>query len=528
MKSNRLSKTILLIFIVAFLLILPDIIFSFINQKFKLSHDIKVLALIIPLSFGLVINRFKFLSYFCITILCFAQIMQFSSLAYFGNFLSPYSIYLFFREIQDTFQEAGNAFFSYWYIIPLVVIPFWGISYCVMKNKRKSIIGTLILLITFCSFGYKYYNTDRPRFNPNGIRFTIDNSLKAFWGYLVIGYKKMPVKDYKPYEVIDIKGNFEEPVNIIYILGESANYNHMSLFGYKRDTTPELKTLAKQPNVYYTKGISGAICTVASCKFMLNSLREADNPIQAANDTTNLFRLAKTKRFKTFYLSNQTEHLLGSISGVNYIDVLKTKDREVKKSEKIMDDLIFEMIQSQTFTNRNFIVIHQRCVHTPYTKAISKNFKFKYKFSGDSNSMIDEYDNAMLYNDHIISGLFNYFNKQKIGKFYIIWASDHNDLLGENGLFGHGHGTLVPITADIPVIVQSNDKGFLDNFKKIYKPNHYEITKFIAQLLGYEIINPNEDGKTFFISGADFNGKCGHIKYKKDSEKREVIYFNEK
>ncbi len=526
MKFNSLNKTILLIFIVAFLLILPDIIFSFINQKFKLSHDIKVLALIVPLSFGLVINRFKLISYFCIIILCLAQIMQFSSLAYFGNFLSPYSVYLFFREIQDTFQEAGNAFYDYWYIIPLIIVPFGGISYCIMKNKRKSIIGTLILLITFCSYGYKYYTRHLPRFNPNGVRFTLDNSFKAFWGYLVIEYKKLPVKDYKPYEIIVIKSSFEEPVNIIYILGESANCKHMSLFNYKRETTPEFKTLVKQSNVYYTKGISGAICTIASCKFMLNSLREADNPIQAASDSTNLFRIAKTNRFKTFYLSNQSEHLLGSISGIPYIDVLRTKDSEVKKSEKIMDDLLFEMIQSQKFTNRNFIVIHQRCIHTPYAKAVSKNFKFKHKFSGSLTPLIDEYDNAMLYNDHIISSLFNYFNKQKIGKFYIIWASDHNDLLGENGSFGHGHGTLVPITADIPVIIQSNDKEFLNNFKKIYKPNHYEITKFIARLLGYEIVNPNEDGETFFISGVDFNGKCGHIKYKKDSKKRRIEYNN--
>lgn len=526
MENNSITKTILLTLIVVFLLIFPDIIFSFIDQNFKLSHDIKVLALIIPLSLGLVTGRFKWLSYFCIIILCFSQIMQFSNLAYFGNFLSPYSVYLFSKEIQDTLEEAGNVFFNYWYILPMVILPFAGILYCINKNKKQSILGTLILLVTFCSYGYKYYNTDRPRFNPNGVRFTIDNSLKAFWGYLVIEYKNFPVKNYKSYEVINIKDDFEEPVNIVYIIGESSNYKHMSLFGYHRETTPELKKLSQQLNVYYTKGISGAISTVSSTKFITNSLREPDNPLQAADDTTNLFKLAKEKGFKTFYISNQTEHLLSSISCVNHIDIVQTKDSNPLRSMELMDNLIFETVQHQNFTNRNFIVLHQRCIHTPYTKAINKNFNFKYKFSGSSNPVIDEYDNAMLYNDYIISSLFNYFNKQKKGKFYIIWASDHNELLGENGLFGHGHGTLIPITADIPVIIQSNDKEFLDNFKKIYRPNQYEITKSIAKLLGYEIINRNEDGKTFYISGVDFNGKCGYIKYKKDSEKQEVTYFN--
>lgn len=525
MKDNRYNSIVLVI-VVIFLLILPDIFFSFIKPGFRLSHDLKVLLLVTPLSVGLITSRFKFLSLICVVFLGIIEIMQFSSLAYFNNFLSPYSVYLFLRELQDTFQEATSAFFNYWYILPIVLIPFAGIVYCVKRSQSKSMLGTLMLLATISSYGYKYYNTDRPRFNANGIRFTIDNSLKAFWGYIIIECKNFPLNIYKPYDVARLPNTFDEPINIIYIIGESANYNHMSLFGYSRDTTPELCELSKSDNFYYTKGISGAICTVASCKFILNSLREADNPIQAASDETNLFKLAKNSGFKTFYLSNQTEHLLASISGISYIDVIKTKDHAPVKSATLNDDLLFEMIKEQTFTNRNFIVLHQRCIHTPYANAISKHFKLQQRFSGSQNSVIDDYDNAMIYNDYVISSLFNSFNKQSKGKFYIIWASDHNDLLGEKGLWGHGHGNLNPITADIPVILQSNDTEFLNNFKKIYKPNHYEITKFIAKLLGYEIKNPNEDGKTFFISGVDFNGKCGYIKYQKDGGK--VLYFNEK
>lgn len=519
MKNGYFSVLILLI-TAAFFIILPDILFSFINKNFKLSHDIKGLLLILPLSAGLVLNRFKLISIICVTLLCSVQLMQFSCLAYFGNYLSPYTVYLFFQELQDTFQEIWHVFFKYCYVIPIVVLPFIGVLYCIKRNTKKSIIGAITLLITFCYFGYKYYDTDRPRFNPNGIRFTIDNSLKAFWGYLILEYKNYPVKEYAPYRVENINNEFDEPINIIYIIGESTNYRHMSLFGYERNTTPQLIELSKQENVYYTKGISGAISTVSSCKFIMNSLREADNPIQAASDVTNLFKLAKEKGFKTFYLSNQTEHLIASISGSNYIDVIKTKDSDPIKSAEISDDLLFDRIKEQTFSNRNFIVLHQRCVHTPYLVSISKNFKAT-EFNGSQDPVVDEYDAAMQYNDSVIAGLFNHFNKQTKGKFYIIWAPDHNELLGEQGLFGHGSGTLVPVTADIPVIIQTNDEIFLNKFKNIFTPNTYEITKSIAEILGYKIINPNEDGETFYIGGVDFNGKCGYIKYKKDSQKKE-------
>ena len=523
--KKKSSSTLFMILIVSFFFILPDIIFSIVNKSFKLSHDIKILLLIIPLSSGLVVNRFKWLSILCLSILFFIQLFQFSSLAYFGNLLSPYTLYLFSNEIGDTFQEVGNMFFRYIYILPIVLLPFIGISYCLKQKSYKSIFGTLILLVSFCFFGYKYYDTDRPRFNPNGVRFTIDNSLKAFWGYITIKYKHFPIKNYKPYEVLKIKSDFEEPINIIYIIGESSNYRHMSLFGYERNTTPNLKELSKSSDFYFTTGISGSISTVASCKFIMNSLREADNAIQASKNTTNLFKLAKSNGFKTFYLSNQTEHLLSSISGVNYIDVIKTKDSNPVKSSELMDDYLIDLLSSQKFSNRNFIVLHQRCIHTPYANAFGKKFHNRNQFSGSQNQLIDEYDNAMIYNDQIISKIFNYFNKQKNGKFYIIWASDHNELMGENGLFGHGMGYLIPQTADVPVMIQSNDQTFMTKMKSIFKPNIYEITKNIANILGYEIKNPNEKDNTFYISGVDFNGKCGYIKYQKNSTNNNVNYF---
>ena len=128
----------------------------------------------------------------------------------------------------------------------------------------------------------------------------------------------------------------------------------------------------------------------------------------------------------------------------------------------------------------------------------------------------------MLYNDSFLSRVFNRFNKQKQGKFYIVFASDHNELHGEYGV--HGHGILIPQVADIPVIVQSNDKKFMSNFKKIFKPTHYEIAMEIAKLLGFEIKNPNQKENVFYINGLDYDGRGGYIELTKDLEKKTVSY----
>jgi glucan phosphoethanolaminetransferase (alkaline phosphatase superfamily) len=485
------------------------------HEVFKPAHDFKVLLLIIPLSIGLVTANSK-LSFLCVGALCIAQLMQFSHLAYFGSLISNHSIHMLIREWADVINESVSVFWRYAYVIPVVLIPFIGIAYIVncSKNGIKSFVGNIVLIAAICATGVRTY-CHHTAISPNLLRFTIDSSLKAFWGCLM-GLRNLRV--YQPYEVVDVGAKFDEPVTIVYIIGESVNYSHMSLFGYDRDTTPNLKKLAADPTFYYTVGIAGGIVTIASSRSMMNIIREPDNLNARCSSMTNLFKFAKSRGFKTFYLSAQTEHLLASISGVNYIDVLKTKDSNILKAKLLNEDYIFDLLSQQKFSDRNFIVLHQWCLHAPYSYfPSSKQFKGK----GDR---VDDYDNAMTYNERIITRLFDKFNKQQRGKFYIIWASDHNELLGEDGLYGHCH--LVPKAADIPILIQSNDSEFMKRMKDAFRPNHFEIATEIARLLGYEVRNPNEVKDVFYISGADdISDRIEFIRYRKDSENRLLEYL---
>jgi glucan phosphoethanolaminetransferase (alkaline phosphatase superfamily) len=375
----------------------------------------------------------------------------------------------------------------------------------------------------------RLYLSVTPRFNPNEIRFTICNSIKTFCGFLIITCKKYEIKQYKPYEIVELKSNLPKEMNIVYIIGESVNHKYMSLFGCEQNTTPLLKDLlVNNDTCYFTQGIAGSISTLSSIKFMMNAIGEADNPIQTSKDITNLFRLAKRRGFRTFYISSQTEHMLSSIGGANYMDVRITKDSNPLECGRFMDEYLLKNLDKQVFGKRNFIVLHQRCIHSPYRDTFSKNYKDRNIFHGSKNKIMDEYKNAMHYNDYIISAIFKKFNKQKNGKFYIIFASDHNELMGEmiggKEIYGHGHGLLLPETADIPILIQSNDKDFITKIKKIFKPTHYEIAKSIAYLLGYEVHNPNERDDTFYISGIDYNGKCGFIKLKKNLKLKKIEY----
>ncbi|MDR0630579.1 MAG: sulfatase-like hydrolase/transferase, partial [Holosporales bacterium] len=255
------NRTLIQSLVIALLLVLPDFVFSCVHKAFKMPHDIKGIVYILPLAFGLVLNKYKWISVIAVVLLCILQIIQFSHIVYFGTVISPYAIYLMLHEMEDVFSETCSIFGDFFWILPIVIIPFFAIFCCLKTTNKKHILGTILLFSMFSFFPMR--NTSASlKFAMNEVRFTIYNSIKAFSGFIVLILQDYKLKQYQSYKVIDLKPEISENINIVYIIGESVNYKHMSLFGYERDTTPLLKKLFEQnDNFYFTQGISGAIAT---------------------------------------------------------------------------------------------------------------------------------------------------------------------------------------------------------------------------------------------------------------------------
>jgi glucan phosphoethanolaminetransferase (alkaline phosphatase superfamily) len=503
----------------------PDFIFAAVSDTFKVSRDWKAILFLIPLSLGLVLSP-RWLGGIVLLFFGCMQVIQFIHYAYFGVQLSPFALHFMQKEMGDVWTEITFFWKDHGYIIPMVFIPFTLIYFL---NKKftvfKSWLGIITICCLFFGIGHRLCTDSSQRFAPNSRRITIYNSLKAFFGYFIIKYQHYDFKTYLPYTVE--KNQFfqrNEPINIVYIIGESCNYRHMSLFGYDgNDTTPKLKELSKNNNFIFKTGISGANSTLSSVKFITNAIYEPDNLKQTGLDTTNLFKLAKQSGFQTFYLSTQCDTLVSSIGGAQYIDHVVSKETDPIQTRLKKDLHLLDLIRTQTFSDKNFIVLHQTSVHSPYETTYGQGYQAPHVFSENPKKMLDDYDNAMLYNDFLIGQMFEFFNKNE-HPFYIVWASDHNELLGENGMYGHGSGNLIPEAAQIPVIVQSNDPSFLEKINHTFAVTHYELAKLIAEQIGFDIINPNEEKNVFYTNGIDYNGKLGYIRFTKDPTTQTVNY----
>lgn len=471
----------LLIFL---LFILPDIAFSLFHNNFSVSHDSFSCGFLAALAvFFLISKNRTFVACFT-AFLALIQFGQFCHIKYFGTIITPSSIYLMTKEVNDVCGEANSLFLEYIVLLPVIILAFYGVYKLAFLRLSQRYKTKAVYPCIFFALGLFYIRHGV----PNGIFFSLENSLRTVVGYVHILVDKPNFKVYKPYTVQRIR-EVNEPMTVVYIVGESANADHMSLFGYPQNTTPELKKLAESPNFYYTRGISSSVTTISACKFIFNAIKEPDNVNETSLDTTNLFRLAKLSGFKTFYISSKRADIISNIGGVPYMDVLITRGTYPHQFSKKRDDFLVELLPQLDLADKNFIVLHQRCVHSPYNKTVPAYFKPSQKFTSSPEARVNEYDNATLFNDSVISAMFNKFNKMD-GKFYIIFASDHNELIGKNGIWGHG--ILDKDVAQIPVMIQSNDAEFMEEVRKIFAITHYDICCIISDLFGFKINNPNE------------------------------------
>lgn len=511
------KKFLLSVVAIMLLLAMPDIIYSNISETFKFTRDYKAIMLLLPLAIGLYTCRWKFILYTFLSLFCCLQIMQFIHIGYFGSRLSPYALVLLKLEKNDVLSEGLKIWKQYWYIFPMVILPYSSIAYFNIKNQTsKHWISLAFLIIPLMWLG-------SVRFAPNPCRITLDNSIKALTGFIRLQFRNTTYQNYQPYEITK-SHEITQPTNIVLIIGESVNYSHMSLFGYtKNDTTPRLKELSRNENFYYTAGISSAISTYSSTKFMTNAICEPDNIRQVFLDDTNIFKLAKQAGFKTYYLSTQKDYLMVNLSGCTYLDHFFTFNTSPLSILKDRDITLINESKTLDLSEKNLIVLHQSSIHSPYKHTYGQSYTPNIEFNNNENEILNDYDNAMLYNDYLISEMFNIFNKST-GTFYIFWASDHNELLGENGNWGHGTGNLYPECANIPVLMQTNDLEFLNKFKNIFRPTHYDITKSIINLMGFTLNNPNEKPNEFYVNGVDFTGQMGYMHGIKDPKNKTVTF----
>lgn len=448
------------------------------------------------------------------------EIIQFCHLFYYGTLITSAKLRLLFSEIDEVWL-VGKEAISFLCFVPLIVLIPYGILIFLFHKlegkriKTKWAIIPLVLCLSLVPLRVNkaYYGAN---YYPDPSDHSLRNSLYAATNCLYnLLYPPISIKNnYQEYQIKPIANWHGDNINIILIIGESANYSHMSLYGYQRETNPLLKKLAKDPNFIYLKGMSGGVSTPVSAPLLLNSIYEPNNVEALEAKQANLFRLAKEHGFKTFYISAQSGALLTNL-GAEFIDYKMFRNKDLFLFNQYQDEALLKIIPDLDYAKQNFIVINQRNAHAPYEENYQHNPKFNHFKVDRSNYQqfrIDTYDNAMRYNDYIIYELFQFYINKFSGPTYIFFTSDHGEVLDSTKV-AFGHADLKEEVAEVPFLAYIKNAK-LDKINKIKQPIfHYEVSKMIAEILGFEVDNPNEKENIFYIHGTELNGHNEFIRY---------------
>jgi len=521
--SEKFKYSIFLYLLIAAFTLLPDLIYGLVNEFYRGNQTTK--SVTISLFFALLIafSKPNRLLKFILSILFVLQTSQLMYFHYFGSFYSAFDILLALKETQDAL--LGLYDIALFLLIPLGVSTItFSVVYYFWRNlngRAFSHIGFnyLLLLVLCLPFLQSLNAKSSQKFQPNVTHSAIRNGLYSCAYFTAFTLKqalniKKDIPDYKEYLVEPISN---VDANIVIIMGESLSSENMQLFGYHRKTTPHLSRLKDNRRFIYQQSISSAVSTRVSLALFYNTVYEPDNIAHIQSMDTALYRLAKRSGFNTHYITTQK-----NAGGLTYSFSLKDIDTWKDNSHlnhypSHYDDRLLKELKAMDldYSQPQFITLHMRSSHTPYVDNYPKE-QSVYPVDGQSYTdyLLNSYDNSVIFNDEVITDIFNFFDTTGQPT-YIFFTADHGELTGQNGQFGHNQVDLeiakVPFlfyganVSERKVTALANDLGNL--------PNHYVISKTIARLLGYKIINPNEKNDMFYLNGTAVFGEAGFIEY---------------
>jgi len=397
--------------------------------------------------------------------------IEFLFISYFNSTIKPYDIKLFFTHSNEIFESFINLYHIF---IPSIIFCTIMVIFIIKLSHKINISRYFIIFILSMLIFFQPKTQN-------------DLSLNLIQNIFNISFlANEPLNNsnkLNPHHKIN-------NLNIVLVVAESMRYKNLSLFGYKKNTTPYLNNL--KTDLFYKTVYTKATNTDVSIPLLINGANDFEN-IDISN---NLFVLASNNNFYTSFISTQSPKSLQYImpylsDSINNIKILNSKNDE---------DLYFYLKKDYQNNSNNFTVLQMTGEHSPYSY-YPKSFNI---FT--NNSIEDNYNNSIRYSDYVLNLIIQYIKKQDKPTIFIC-TSDHGELLGENNQYGHNRFEKDIYT--VPLIIYTHnikiDKNILKNIN-----SHQDIYTFIKYLLGYSQ-TINFVSAPYRINGTMQTGEDGYI-----------------
>lgn len=231
----------------------------------------------------------------------------------------------------------------------------------------------------------------------------------------------------------------DAPRTLVLVIGESTQRGRMSLYGYPRETTPELDALHKTD-----PGLTVFNNVVTSRPYTIEILQQALTFADEKNPDwyltkPSMMNMMKQAGYKTFWITNQQtmtarNTMLTVFSKQTdkqfYMNQQRTQSAREYDSNVLAP---FKAVLADP-AQKKFIVVHLLGTHIKYKFRYPENQgKFDGKtdhvptgLSDDELETYNDYDNANLYNDYVVASLIKDYKATDPNGF-LLYFSDHGE-----------------------------------------------------------------------------------------------------
>ncbi|MGV8917673.1 MAG: phosphoethanolamine transferase CptA [Pseudomonas sp.] len=390
-----------------------------------------------------------------------------ASLGYFFIYQQEFSQSVIFIMFESNVSEAGEymtQYFAWWMLFAFlahtaVAVFLWTRLRPVYLSRGKAVVASVVLLFLLVGLPMikqvgrhdnmaAVFESFETRVEPAVPwqmvvayhRYT--QQLDSMQGMLKTSSEIAPLSNLK-----DQQANL--PATMVLVIGESTNRQRMSLYGYPRQTTPNLDQLKGQLQVF-DNVITPRPYTIEALQQVLTFANEEDPDLYLK--TPSIVSVMKQAGYKTYWITNQQtmtkrNTMLTTFSEQTDEQVYLNNNRN-QNARQYDGDVIepFNKVLADP-APRKFIVIHLLGTHMSYQYRYPPEFeKFTDRqgvpagLSDDQVPIYNTYDNAVLYNDFVVSSLIKDYAKSDANGF-LLYLSDHgedvydgpnHDMLGRN------------------------------------------------------------------------------------------------
>ncbi|WP_095179977.1 phosphoethanolamine transferase CptA [Pseudomonas sp. Irchel 3F6] len=387
-----------------------------------------------------------------------------ASLGYFFIYQQEFSQSVIFIMFESNVSEAGEYMTQYfaWWMIPAFLAHtafayfLWTRLRPVYMPRGRALVAATAIVIAVAGYplikqtmrmgnfaeGFEKFETRIEPAVPWQMAVAYHRYMETLGdmqGMLDSASKIPPLKNLKD-------ASAGQPATLVLVIGESTNRQRMSLYGYPRSTTPELDKLKDQLAIF-DNVITPRPYTIEALQQVLTFADEQNPDLYLS--TPSLVSVMKQAGYKTFWITNQQtmtkrNTMLTTFSEQADEQVYLNNNRN-QNSAQYDGDVIEPFNKALAdAAPRKLIVVHLLGTHMSYQYRYPPTFdKFKDRqgvpagVRDDQVPTYNSYDNAVLYNDFVVSSLIKDYAKTDPNGF-LLYLSDH----GEDVFDSAGHGTL--------------------------------------------------------------------------------------